>query len=377
MMNAQVLRAALRFVSSVVAAVVFPFLSPWAAADTLPTPEQLVALVQAGRSQYRSMDVQFEVNQYKYASGEANRYPAGSAAHIWRATDSRSYSRAVMNETDAAGNVVSTATVTYAFAPTWSKRLDEPQRARPSAVIQRSEHLKSEVEMHPAAALWAPQGERIWNDIADGNSSVSRDGKTGNFVLVFAPEDSKTRSVITVDPTHGYLPVRTELQRADGTLVMSCAVLDLRQVEDGLWFPFTYTAETYTTEPAHYESVFVVKTAHVNTEIPDEMLDIRFPSGTGVSDQIANLRYVVDDVGDPQNAISAPGVTLSPEDISVAHPASDAALSAIGRRITRKGTVLPGAGPNVRRFLLYGFTAGLSVLVVVWSVQRRRSHAKA
>ena len=163
---------------------------------------------------------------------------------------------------------------------------------------------------------------------------------------------------------------------------MWCEVSDLRQVEGGLWFPFAYVAETCTTEPAHYASVATVKAARVNTTMSDDMLDIRFPAGTVVVDEIANRRYVVDDVKDVDRQMGMPDFgsqysrpsssgVVEPQSVSATHPASDAVLNVIGDGVMANAQDSSASRLSIFGYLLWGgVVAGICVLLL-WIVRHR------
>ena len=120
--------------------------------------------------------------------------------------------------------------------------------------------------------------------------------------------------VWTVDPTREYLPLRfslTDTPNAEGkTLdfagtenVWICSVNKYDgfvKTEAGLWFPTKKISEMILELPGQsgkrevmWRSVDSIEDLVLNADMPDEMFQFRFPGGTVVEDEVANLRYVV------------------------------------------------------------------------------------
>ena len=140
--------------------------------------------------------------------------------------------------------------------------------------------------------------------------------------------------VVVVDPSKGYLPIRTEMRNGAGKAIMWTECSDLRQVEDGLWMPYVSSAEL----ASQYISVYKTVNVRVNAELPKTSLDIEFPQNTYVRDRIANLSYEVGRDRELEGSLSQDEFTAGakplkrviPNDVIATHPVSDAELMAVG-----------------------------------------------
>jgi prepilin-type processing-associated H-X9-DG protein len=93
---------------------------------------------------------------------------------------------------------------------------------------------------------------------------------------------------------------------------------DLREVKKGLWLPFRVRVDVVNRVVNDFE----VKRADVNVNIPDEDIDVVFPEGTIVTDEIAGTRYKVTMVpGEGQSLDRRP---LSPQNPAPSAPAENA-----------------------------------------------------
>jgi hypothetical protein len=195
-------------------------------------------------------------------------------------------------------------------------------------------------------AMWEPFAVDLLARSADSRARVSRDGGNGNYTLVMPASETGLMLKMTVDAGKGFLPVLMEISDVKKGVYMRREFEDFREVQKGLWLPFRYVWSIST----GIANVYELKHAEVNVEIPGELLDFRFPEGTIVSDEIANLRYTVGvyqesrpDIGDT----SSTDTLLRPEDLKVDKPATEKDLEAArleGLRLTKSSATVRKAG---------------------------------
>lgn len=260
------------------------------------TPKELVLLVQAARQQYISFDVDYSRNSYRYSNNKIMAKPYEIHHITWRYQKDRTYCKRVReifkNLDDSKEAQPKEETRTYVITPQWLRRLvEKPEWSRQQGLVTRKRRMTSEVGVHVANAMW-DEFERYKEILASDEATVVQNLKDGCYILtVKTPEYGKTIS-ITIDPSKGYLPNKSEIKQPDGTPFLTVQCDDFRKLKNGLWLPYKYVWNIHNKYHMNYE----VEKAKVNTEIPDELLDFSFPAGTIVNDQIANLKYVVDEM---------------------------------------------------------------------------------
>lgn len=313
--------------------------APAAGQADLPTPEQLVALVEASRAGYRSFNVEFEVERYLYKNGKRQPHPLEVAKLVWRSTPDKVLFHEDQRARQPDGSE-QRLQKTYASDAKHTKRLGQAEHDDPRAIIAPGTQMMQEIDLNPATALWSPTSPTVYTRIKNDNSTVSKDASSGNLLLKGVIGSDGSRVVISIDPTKGYLPVRTDTYRKDGTFIMGCVCSDVREVVQGKWLAYTFTWRL----DSHAESVFRVTKAEVNTDIPPEQLDFSFPSGTIVDDRIAGLRYHVGDERDlrltlqgehflPNGPATRPdGDLVTPASLKVVVPPKDTDLDAVADR---------------------------------------------
>jgi hypothetical protein len=300
----------------------------------LPTPEQLVSIVLASKAQYRSFDLEFTVKRYGSTNGTWASRPEGTAVHRFRTDFDRIYSRAVITEQDVTTGQPYMVTNTVAIGRTSSRKLLEQGGVVPQGVVKRGRRMASELELNPVDATWTPYGQEVWTKTRNSNAVVRRAPKEGCLILESKCFDGQTR-IIIIDARHGYLPVRQEIITSAGRPVMSCELSDLRQVNDGLWFPFQYVAEL--SGEVKYKSVFKVSKASVNVALKAAELDLVFPRGTFIRDEVTDLSYEVGK--DPTRAEdlsmlgAAPLRDITPATIAATQPTTDSQLEQASRGV--------------------------------------------
>ena len=255
------------------------------------TPQQLVAAITAGRDRYSSFSCELYQVMCKQVGDKLllPSAPLTTTDATWRWTKDRSFAK-MNRHTYGPDGVAMHMTRTYVFTPRWSKRLHEsPAEARPRAIIEGPGRMAGEVDLFDLRkAIWEPFVDL--SRLSDSRAQVHRDSQNGNYTITLQVKENGLTVSMTVDPKKGFLPVKRENYLPGTDRYMRCQFEDFRQLEEGLWLPFRYVF----TASTGVANVYEVKSAKVNVEIPEDLLDFPFPQGTIVNDHIANLRYTVD-----------------------------------------------------------------------------------
>lgn len=107
------------------------------------------------------------------------------------------------------------------------------------------------------------------------------------------PERSTLRKrIVWLDPTIGFCPRRVELpwKNKSPSIV---TFKDYREVGNGVWLPWEQVSEYSVHGGEKYRMVNTLTEAQVERAIPKSDLLIKFPSGTRVYDQPADIRFTV------------------------------------------------------------------------------------
>ena len=246
------------------------------------TALQLDELMSAASGRYRTIDMRLTQTAYEPTNSET-KAPVIRAEYdiTWRWTPSRIFA--------TAGVRLGTERFIESFITTseWCRTLRKyPDRAMGSVLPpnQIGASFGSDIRQ-VAFGGWGGLG---WELLRREGASVSRDPDTGCYVVRKSKEGNVFEMVI--DPSKGYLMRKASAGSTAEPELQTCVLSDFRQVEDGLWLPFHYEIRSQLGINTHS-----VLEAHVNREIPATDMEIVFPDGTSVDDQIANVIYTVGD----------------------------------------------------------------------------------
>lgn len=260
------------------------------------SPEQLFLLMKASSEQYNTFDAKIKVTNYHRADKESEIKLTRDI--VWRWTKSRSFSRIVRTEygVEIQDEDYSTTFIkTFAITPKWSKCLVEAQDNRtPRGYVESGmamERRQSFYNIHDV--MWKPFGYPLERFSTD-DSTATFDEDKGYYILKTKFRGVEKSSVFTlhIDSSKGFIPVEMEYVMHDGTLIARCECNDLRQTKVGLWVPYRYS---WIDPRRNITFSYEVEEVKVNEPIPEHLLDFAFPKGTVVIDEIANLRYIVND----------------------------------------------------------------------------------
>ena len=262
----------------------------------IPTPQQLSLLMEASRARYRTIDLEYAL---RVTDMDANS--TETSDHIWRWTREREYHHAdyVTHE----DGQTRTGSDTVVAAPTWSKKYDVSSENSPNGIVMRGNQLMQATESNPFKLM-------EWR-FGLGDAPVKWNEKTGFLEfesrLVYGTKTSGTSfwaskddvvDKVVIDPSRGFVPVRHERNKADGSSLETNIFEDYREVEKGLWIPWKVTT-TWEKSDRHE---YTIKRVTVNGEIPAEKLDFEFPPEVQIQDQIINKIYTPAMVGVPEVA---------------------------------------------------------------------------
>jgi hypothetical protein len=330
------------------------------------TADQLSALVSATHAQYRTVDMEYEVQRFRIINGKRSETPEGQAKRQLRKTPTRSLSVADKTELDAKSGKPYTTTVKHAFTETWSKRLISEQNFS-RGVIQR-DGMKEELDIDPCDAMWT-YGD-VWKRMNNANTQVKFDPSTEQYTVIGQIFGDGSSFSGTIDVKMGYLPTRVELRDKAGKPIMWTECKDFRKVDETLWLPFSITSILALQFEVHYS----VSKAVANIEIPEQSLDFAFPKNTLVRDNIAGLHYRVDEVREHQeniNNIGRDDGIVSRSDTLATRPVSDATLAAFGDDVK---SIRDAESQHPQRFWIFVGVAALAVVLCYsgWRLVSRR-----
>jgi hypothetical protein len=348
------------------------------AADGAPTPEQLVALLRSGRERIQSLRSEQQTRGFRVdANGKRDSEPYIRADISLRWTPDRYKVREDRSEANIKGGV-DTVVKTFAFSPKWSKAAIVAPGSDPLGRVAPGTALQRETDMELMKAIWSPVGDN-WNDVNDQNSTVNRT-VDGDFELSSHFDDGRTM-IVRVDPRRAYLPTRYELRRQDGMVVMSSTAGEIREAAPGVWIPRKLRWEL----AGKFSFDITVTDAKANVELTDQDLDLRFPEGTYVHDEVAKIRYrVLPDGSAEMSNVAARQLPadelLAPSRLSATRPADDNELTRVAALagIKQEG-VVPAPrlkGPRARYVWMAGGAAAGLALLALWLLHIRQ-RAKA
>lgn len=300
----------LRFPYLFITAIFGLAFSAVASAETNLTPDQLALLMKASRERYRSFDAKIKATDYRYDDEMTSRQLIGVEQITWRWSKERnkSFLRRAWNPTIADARLMKKGIRTSALTPQWTKKLTEyPDSNRPprgQILVRKTPRTRKVSEfLDPYEALWSIFG---WSWDKVDFSSVSREKNTNYYVLncYLASKGPKGAKVtLYIDPSKNFVPVKREICKSDGTVVIKERCELLTQAADGLYVPSLYYSFW-----ANYneEYVFEVQNVVVNETIPDNLLDFEFPEGTIVRDDRIGSTYTIGKASTGQSTVVDP-----------------------------------------------------------------------
>jgi len=132
--------------------------------------------------------------------------------------------------------------------------------------------------------------ERLANtELCRMNSQIIKINNCNSISVDFIDPSGRVTHQIYFSADHGYTPVRFDYIKSD-KIVMSVDVLGLREISDGIWFPFKGQIKSDSNE---WAEVYEAKTVILNQGLTDEDFDFEFPPGTRINDEITNLQYII------------------------------------------------------------------------------------
>ncbi|MHC4241726.1 MAG: hypothetical protein ACYSU4_04925 [Planctomycetota bacterium] len=257
-------------------------------ANDLLTPEQLFSLMKASREQYFTFDAEMIATSYKHDINDVkNEKPQMTRKIISRWTKDRSFGK--ITQTNYTNGASSTKTYTYAIANQWSKRLLEKPNKVPRGVVRPGSLLNGEQAFYTVEqALWSIFGFPLEKANLE-ETKINYDDENDVYV-VKGPVGSQMIAVLYVDPSLDFIPVKKEIYKQDGTLLLTFECDDFHESTEGLWIPRKYM---WFDPRKNYSVQYKIENIKVNESIDQTLLNFDFPEGTVVNDEISGLRYMI------------------------------------------------------------------------------------
>lgn len=271
------------------------------------TPEQLATMVRSSLESYRTIQATYEVESYAIPGrgpigSKLSTEPSFSFVMYQLSTPERSLFK---EEFKYPGTNYITKRSTLLITPKYAKNLDEKLDETGATVKAHGQSQKrgSEpdfAETKPGTFEVAMFDDLLFRPQKYEHSVVTRDEQTGYFIIEYTQPQNIYESVVLIDPARGYSIIRSDFI-SDGELRSRTECSDFRLVDGDKWVPFKYSRESivisrdaegnkqYRRTVARYR----VKSAKVNSPISKEDIDIKFPYGTIVDDEISGSSYRV------------------------------------------------------------------------------------
>lgn len=273
------------------------------------TPKEIVELVQASKGLYNSFEIEMKEITYKCKNWKPQNEPDQEIEILWRSTGTRVYSEIKKKIYDYSNknSKIKEFRKTYAITPEWSKKLSERSKSIPRGIVKSGDSYKGELGTTVVDAIWNIFGQR-WEKLTSDNASLIKDEKDDRYILSGPISSDGTTISVVIDPKMNFIPIKYEIRKPNGELLIKCECSDFRKMSNDLWLPYQYDFATES-----YLNVHKIKEAKINIPLSEELLNFSFPSGTIVSDRIANLKYVVDTPQTDENVFGfgIPDITLT------------------------------------------------------------------
>lgn len=276
--------------------LIFIHCSPLLAEDL--TPEQLIQLMEASAKQYFSMDAKLKATFYQKDEGNAQPAYHRISEITSRWTQDRKYWR--ISSTGYSGDKLMAPEIgkeikTYSVHRKWTKYLTEVPDRVPRGVIRSGGADDTDQTFYTIyLALW-DRCEEIWKDgvsLYDVNSN--HDDANDLYILrvqVNSPEGSIFK--LWIDPAKGFIPIRRDTYHGGTGKLLRRVECNQFEKINGVWIPRKFS---WNSPYLGWSEQYTVEQVHVNTPIDEKLFDFAFPKGTIVRDEIAGLKYRIEDM---------------------------------------------------------------------------------
>jgi len=266
-------------------------------AQEIPNPEQFVLLLKASSERYQTYSAKIHLEGYRNGDSPNKSELVYTQEVLCRVTSDKSYFEIQLSSYEQINDsgIPENTTRIYSINQQWSKGL---------LVESKGKTLRGQIK--PGRLLENAVGvttvkDAMWDffrwplEQADMEaSSVVFDEKSNQYIATYKMGSPEKGPYIKlhVDPSKGFIPIKKQLLKHDGSVFISFENSDFNQTKEGLWIPLKFTlVDLINNLTIHY----VVQEVMVNEPIADELFELSFPSGTIVKDDIAGLKYVVND----------------------------------------------------------------------------------
>lgn len=266
-----------------------------------PTPRELLALIDVSKEKFETYDVTVSYEAFAFrGGGYVDAAPSSTGSVRTRKSANR-----VLSQTDVTSRAFSptsgefeahTSRREYLNTPGWSKHLLSGERSGDTlGGVSPTPSAQALTAFSPFRSVYLYT--EIYREWLDHETTHVVTLEDGTCLLETVPEEGERFKVsITVDPKFGYLPVRTAVSMPDGVPVRTVETSDIREVAPGIWIPFRFTEQEWAAGiPGRDGSIshFTLESVAINTRLVDEDLEIEFPEGTRVHDEVAGITYRV------------------------------------------------------------------------------------
>ena len=264
--------------------------------------KQVAALIFASRERYKTFDVVMTCTGRAFTDG--NEVKTDESRAVWRLAGDRSYAKTEVTIYRPHPLRPDLKEIRYtrqfATTPQRSKMMEEhPESDRVGGIVARTSMEEEGSAL--TDLIWGLHGQE-WTIFQSSDATCRPDEKTGHYVLearVVRPKTSTNKIVAEVDPGKAFLPVKVNMQTADGKDLLTTEGSDFQQFADGLWLPRKFVLAGSLRGSADTRSARICEIVEVrlNTEIKADKLDFTFPAGAVIHDRITGRRYIADGKG--------------------------------------------------------------------------------
>lgn len=316
-------------------------------AQTSLSVEELVALVNANKERFRSLEAEFiETSSDGFRDNS-----------LWLWTPEHSYLHSTSFQ-DAEYSMETEWTVEW--KKTLHRTLDDSTTST-GRIIREPDGARSNYPLFHK--MYEVCGLPL-NDFVEKGADIEWDPATSCYILRLVRQNRSF--TMTVNPLFEYMPVSWSFT-VDQTNSLSAEFRDFKEVAPSLWLPSSYVLS----DPEQ-ERTTSLKIISVNQPIDEKRMQITFPPGTLVRDEVLKEKYVIGGDGNLLDGVedNPDSKTIYRDDIY--RPADELDLSEKAAAVEMQlHNNLPFLPP--RRIFRYICVAGLMLSFAAFLYARRKA----